>query len=412
MQVCDDVLAKYARLIVQYGVNIQAGQLLHITSETTHLQLARLIVEEAYKAKAVYVNVDLIDPVMQLSRYLHSTDEGISFVPGFLEARFNELTDCNGAVLRLDGSDYPEILSSADTRRVNAARSALRQAAKRFYADGVERARMHWCVAGVPTKGWATKVFPDDPEDVALGKLWHEAVKILRLNHADPIGEWREHNLRLKRRCSRLANLNIRSLRFVGPDTDLNVGISPAAIFRGGTQEGPRGVEFEPNLPTEECFTIPDYRLTEGFARATRPFLVNGTMVRDLKFRFKAGMLVDFSCASGEEALREYLSSDEGARRLGEVALVGIDSPVYQSGLVFREILFDENAACHVAIGMAYRNCLVGGETMSAEELREHGCNESIVHTDIMISSEAVSVIAKSADGSEIEIIDRGSWKV
>lgn len=412
MTTTDTYLQRYADLIVRYGLNVQEGQLVQITSETTHHELVQLVVERAYQAGACYVHVELIDPHIDRARLLYSDSTALSFVPNFVRAKFEELTDSRAATLRITGSEFPELLTGIDAKRINTARSAVRRAAQRFYVDGVEKGQVHWCVAAAPAKGWATKVFPDLSPDVALDRLWNEMVKILRLDQLDPVSEWRIHDDKLKARCRALDALKISELRFVGPGTDLKVGMHALARFKGGTEISPRGVSFEPNLPTEECFSIPDCRLTEGVARATRPFLVNGTMIKDLQFRFEAGMLVDFSCSSGEETFREYLDTDGGARRLGEVALVGIDSPVFRSGHVFREILYDENAACHVAVGMAYRNCIEGGESMTDTRLREVGCNESIVHTDIMISSEEVSVIAKTSDGSECEIIERGVWKV
>jgi aminopeptidase len=204
--------------------------------------------------------------------------------------------------------------------------------------------------------------------------------------------------------------LKIEKLRFLGPGTDLTVGLSDIAIFKGGTEQSPSGMQFEPNLPTEECFTTPDYRKTEGTVSATRPVYINGKLVEGLKMTFTAGEITDFSARSGESTFKEYISSDEGARRLGEVALVGIDSPIYQSGLVFQEILLDENAACHIAIGSAYKFCLSGGEKLSSEELANVGCNESCVHTDIMISSEEVDVVAVAFDGTEHSILKSGKW--
>ncbi len=206
--------------------------------------------------------------------------------------------------------------------------------------------------------------------------------------------------------------MKIRQLHFTGPGTDLKVGLSEKALFKGGSDSGPSGAHFEPNIPTEEVFTTPDARMTEGTARATRPFYINGRLIEGLEMKFSGGVLVDFSAKEGEETFREYVSSDEGAKRLGEVALVGTDSPIFASGLVFQEILFDENAACHIAVGSAYKTCIEGGEDLSEEALAAIGCNESTVHTDMMISSEEVDVSAITYDGVEKPLIKSGAWLI
>jgi aminopeptidase len=221
---------------------------------------------------------------------------------------------------------------------------------------------------------------------------------------------WQEHNRRLRRRAEQLTALQIRELRFTGPGTDLTVGLSSRAIFKGGSDRTPAGHEFEPNLPTEECFTTPDFRRTEGVVTATRPFYVNGKLIKELIITFKNGAISGFSCSEGAATLEAYLQSDEGARRLGEVALVGIDSPIFESGLTFQEILYDENAACHIAVGSAYKGCLEGGASLSDDECCEVGCNVSSVHTDIMISSEEVDVQALLYSGETIDLLVRGRW--
>jgi aminopeptidase len=204
--------------------------------------------------------------------------------------------------------------------------------------------------------------------------------------------------------------MKIKFFHFIGPGTDLKVGLSPRAVFKGGTALSARNVDFEPNLPTEECFTTPDYRMTEGKARTTRPFLINGKQIRGLSLEFKNGEISNFHAEEGQKTFEEYINSDGGSKRLGEVALVGIDSPIYQSGRIFEEILFDENAACHIAIGFAYRFCIEGSEEMSNEELDKIGCNTSHVHTDMMLSSDEVDVHAELYSGQKIQLIKNGTW--
>ena len=409
-QVFSENIRRYADLIVRHGLNLQRGQLLNISAEACHRDFVNLVVEAAYKVGASIVNVDLIDPRFQRTRILTSADEYLEHVPDFIQQKFKELVDTSAANLKIVGPEYPEILSDLDAKAVNRIRKAQFQAAKYFYSEGIERAKIHWCVVAAPTHAWAARLFPGESSDEALRKLWNEIIKACRADRADYLQAWINHNALLQSRAKRLTELKIDTLHFVGPGTDLKVGLSELALFRGGSEPGPRGVDFEPNLPTEECFTTPDYRKTEGIATATRPFLVNGKLIKGLVMTFKGGEIVDFSCQEGHDTFKEYIDSDPGARRLGEVALVGTDSPIFQSGIVFEEILFDENAACHIAVGVAYKICLKNGPTLTEDQLREVGCNESSVHTDMMISSENVDVFANLRNGETIKLIEKGSW--
>jgi aminopeptidase len=293
---------------------------------------------------------------------------------------------------------------------VNDVRKATYIAAKHFYTEGIGKSKVHWCVIAAATPAWGERIFPGLRGCVAEEMLWGEIFKICRVDQSGYAERWREHNLRLKRRAEGLTALRIRELKFSGPGTDLTVGLSPKALFKGGADRTPSGHEFEPNLPTEECFTTPDWRRTEGVVTATRPFYVNGKLIKDLILTFKNGLISGFSCSEGAATLESYLKSDEGAYRLGEVALVGVDSPVFESGLTFQEILYDENAACHIAVGSAYKGCLQGGAELSDEECAELGCNTSTVHTDIMISNEEVDVTAVLDSGATLALLVRGRW--
>ena len=239
--------------------------------------------------------------------------------------------------------------------------------------------------------------------------MWSEIFKICRANKRNCLQLWKKHNHALHKRAERLTAMKIQELHFTGPETDLKVFLSKKAKLVGGGSQGPFS-EFEPNIPTEECFTTPDYRLTTGKVKVTRPVLVNGKLVKDLHLEFKEGKLVHFDASQGKENFASYVDNDEGSRYLGEVALVGIDSPVYKSGKIFEEILYDENAACHIALGFAYTFCLEGGSLMSAEDLTETGCNVSTVHVDMMISNEHVDVEATTYDGKKVKLIHQGKW--
>lgn len=403
-------LRRYAELVVRHGLNVQPGQLVNISGEVIHRSLAGLIVHEAYKLGAGYVHVELIDPLTLRTRILHSHSEYLGTTPAFFSAKFHELVEQGAANLKILGPEYPDYLSDLDPARVNEVRKANYLAAKHFYTEGIEKSQVHWSVIAAATPAWAERIFPDLRGREAEEMLWGEIFRICRVEGDDFLDRWREHDARLKRRAEYLTSLRIRELRFSGPGTELTVGLSPRAIFKGGSDRTPAGHAFEPNLPTEECFTTPDWRRTEGIVTATRPFYVNGKLIKDLILTFKNGLVSGFSCSEGASTLEAYLQSDEGAKRLGEVALVGVDSPVYESGLTFQEILYDENAACHIAVGSAYKGCLQGGASMTEAEYADVGCNTSSVHTDIMISSEEVSVQALVEGGEEIDLLVRGRW--
>jgi aminopeptidase len=405
-------LLRYADLIVSHGVNVQPGQLVQLTAEAAVRDFAALVVDAAYRRGAGYVHLELLEPRAARSRFLHASEESLDKLPDFLRAKSDELVESRAATIRLVGSEDPDILADLPPSRVNRARVAVFRAAKRFYDDGINRNRVHWTVAAAATPGWGRKVFPDLAPRAAETRLWEEILRLVRADREDCLAAWREHDDALHRRASALTSMGISELRFLGPGTDLAVGLSERAVFRGGTEVGPYGARFEPNLPTEEIFTTPDWRRTRGTARVTRPLIINGKLIEGLTLEFAAGKITRYDATSGRETFGEYIRSDEGACRLGEVALVGVDSPVFRSGLVFQEILFDENAACHIAVGSAYKTCLTGGESMSAEELAAVGCNESSAHTDMMISDEQVSVLARVRGGTDVSLLDRGVWQI
>ncbi|MCO6429528.1 MAG: aminopeptidase [Deltaproteobacteria bacterium] len=406
----DASLKNYAKLLVLHGLNVQKGQIVNVTAEVCHRDFAMLIAEEAYRAGSSYVNIDLIEPRLARSRILYSRAENLSYQPPYISAKYKQFVSDTAANIRIVGMEDPEILSDLDPKAVNAVRMGQYLAMKEYYREGIEKSAVHWTIAAGATERWAKRIFPKLTALDAKQALWNEIFKICRVDSGDYLQAWRKHNHVLQSRAKKLTELGIKQLHFTGPGTDLRVGLSSKAIFKGGGDMSPRGVEFEPNIPTEECFTTPDWRATEGFVRATRPFLVNGKLIKGLQMRFHKGEIAEFSADEGREVFDEYISSDAGGRRLGEVALVGIDSPVYQSGLVFEEILFDENAACHIAVGSSYKFCLREGARLSESELADLGANQSTVHTDIMISSDQVDVAVETYEGKSHLIISQGEW--
>lgn len=404
------MLNRYARLLVVHGANVQPGQLVSISGEICHREFALLVAQEAYRAGASSVILDLVEPRLQKFKLDTVDEKHLGFVPRHVSAKFQQVLDEQGATIKLLGPEFPLILADVDPKRVNIERKAFYQAVQSFYEEGIGKSKVQWTIGAVATPAWGERVFPELKGAAAEKALWLELFKIVRVENDDYLAVWKEHNRKLHGRSKRLNELKVRELHFKGPGTDLVVGLSPRARFKGGTDVGPRGAEFEPNIPTEECFTTPDYRVTTGTVKATRPFLVNGVLVKGLTMTFEKGEIVSFEAEAGSDTFREYISSDAGARRLGEVALVGVDSPIYQSGRIFEEILLDENAACHIAVGSAYKFCIDGGGTMTKEDLAAIGCNESCVHTDMMISSDQVDVTARTESSGDIVIIKNGQW--
>ena len=403
-------LNSYAQLIVCHGLNLQKGQIVNISAEVVHRDFAYLVAKTAYEHGARFVNLDLLEPRLARTRLLVAAEEDLSYVPPYVGVKYRDLVDQTAANLKIVGAEDPDLLSDLEPKRVNTVRVHQFLAVKYFYDEGIGKSLVHWTVAAAATPKWAKKVFPALEAETACAKLWDEIFRITRADQQNALELWRVHNQTLQRRAKKLTEMRIKEIHFTGPETDLIVGLSPRAVFKGGGDLSPRGVEFEPNIPTEEVFTTPDWRMTRGKVRATRPFFINGKLICDLRLEFCEGELTTFSAAEGEETFAEYVSSDPGAKRLGEVALVGIDSPVYQSGLVFEEILFDENAACHIAVGSAYKFCLENGALLSDKERQAIGCNESTVHTDMMISSEQVDVTAITYSGETVPLLVRGSW--
>ncbi len=404
-------LATYAQLLVCEGLNVQEGQVVNITGEIVQRNCIEMVARAAYKRGAKYVNVDFIDPVIIRTRIVETKkDSSLCYVPRHIPVKYEDFIEESAAVLRFVGSEEPDILADLPPEKVNAVQKHHRESLRKYYEEGVGKSKVQWTVAAAATPRWAKKVYPELNEKDAYEALWNAIFASCRADREDCIPLWKQHNKKLHQRAEHLTKLKIHELHFIGPGTDLKVYLSKKALFKAGGSETHKGVSFEANIPTEECFTTPDHRHTTGKVRVTRPVLVNGKLVKDLQLEFTNGVITHFTAAEGKDQFGAYIANDAGACRLGEVALVGIDSPIYQSGRIFQEILFDENAACHIAVGFAYRFCLDGGASMTTTELENIGCNDSLVHTDFMISSDEVDVIAKDYEGNTIPLIKRGSW--
>ncbi len=408
--------ALYAELLIKIGVNLQPGQSLRVGAEVAHHEFTRLVCTAAYQAGARYVQVDWIDTPITRSRLLYSQPDHLDFFPEYEVARHREMVEDRWARLALVGAEFPTIFDDVDPalmRRV----ASVRSKKVKFYTQAVMANQLQWCVAAVPTAAWATQVFADLATDEAISQLWQAILRLCRIDQADPVAAWHQHDHHLKQVANFMARNQVRSIRYFdptpGPDgkpaTDLTVGLTDRPVWIGGSSFTPGGVEFQPNMPTEEVFTTPHNGRTEGWVRTSKPAFPFEREVNNAYFRFAQGELVEFQAEKGQGVLEEFFQIP-GARRLGEVSLVDERSPVNQSGLIFYETLFDENAVCHMAFGRAYPEGLENGSTLSEEALRAQGVNESDTHVDFMIGTPTMQVMGICQDGRTVAIMEQGQF--
>jgi len=399
----DELLQGYARLAVEIGVNLQPGQDLQINCYPEHLELARAVADAAYRVGARWVDLNVTDPRVRRSLIEHGPEEQLEWTPPWLLTRLEDVAERQGAVLLLVGDAEPDLFSTLDQPRVAKARMKdLRTRQLQLVATG----KLSWAIIGSPNAGWAEAVLGEPDVD----RLWEAVGTTVRLDEADPVAAWREHITTLKARATSLNARGFDAVRFTGLGTDLTVGLSPRARWMAAETKTAWGQTHVPNLPTEEVFTTPDLRRTEGTVRSTMPLVLQGTVVRDLELRFANGEIVDMKASSGEEVVRKQIETDEGSKHLGEVALVDGDSRVGRTGLTFLNTLFDENATSHIAFGQALQEAVEGGADMTAEEMAEAGVNDSTVHVDFMVGGPGVDVDGLVADGDAVPIIRENAW--
>lgn len=408
-------LRKYAELIARSGLNIMPGQEVIVRTAPEQLDFLEMVVEECYLAGASKVTVEWrYDPVSRLAIKYQSDD-----VLGSVEDW--EKTQLSGRVKKLPAnvyldSDDPDGLSGIDTDKWAKAQQA-RFKIRKGYLDRMEN-RYQWCVAAVPGKKWARKVFPELPEEEAVEKLWEAILRCARADGPSPLSAWEEHNRNLAARCARLNSLKLRRLIYKSElsGTDFSVGLMPQMRFMGGadaleTPEGiSKGVFFNANLPSEEIFTTPRKGDAEGVLVATRPLSYRGVLIENFWIRFKSGKVSEVHAEKNEETLRVMVSMDKGASMLGECALVPYHSPIRDSGILFYNTLLDENASCHMALGDGYSSCLENASSYTPAQARKLGVNQSMIHEDFMIGTPDLSVTGITADGTEVPIFVNGDW--
>ena len=401
------ILREYAKLIVRVGANVQKGQEVLIYADLDQPDFVQMVAEEAYKAKAKLVSVQWNYQPMEKLHSRYQTVKTLGDVPQWQRERQQHYCDALPCRIHLISED-PDGLKGVRMDKLAKARK-LSYPILRPYLDARE-GKQQWCIAAVPGVAWAKKVFPGVRASVAVEKLWEAILATSRVTD-DPIGAWQAHNANLKSRCDYLNSLDIEALHFTADNgTDLTVGMIPEAQFCGGGETSRQGIYFNPNIPTEECFISPMRGKAEGIVYSTKPLSYQGQLIDNFYMKFKDGKVVEAKAETGEELLNTMLSMDEGASYLGECALVPQKSPICESGLLFYNTLFDENAACHLAVGMGYADTIKDHHNKTLEQCREMGINDSMIHEDFMIGCDTMNIDAITKEGKVLPIFRNGNW--
>ena len=400
-------LQSYARLIVQKGINPEPGQDVILIAGLDQPEFVRTVVKACYEQGAGKVIVDWVDMPCSRLDQLYQSQERLSAVEPWELARLQWRVEKLPALLWLD-SDDPDGMDGIDPEKRAKAQMARYPLIKPL-RDAMEN-RFQWCIAGVPGKAWAQKVFPGIPAEEAVEKLWEAILCAARAN-GDPIANWEQHNRTIHGRTEKLNALKFRELIYKSANgTDLRVGLIPEGIFAGAAEKDLSGREFNPNIPSEEIFTSPMRGRAEGIVYATKPLSWQGSLIEDFCIRFENGRAVEVKARKGQEVLEKMISMDEGAACLGECALIDCDSPINNMGILFYSTLYDENASCHLALGRGFENCIRDYGSYKQEELRAMGINDSMIHVDFMIGTSDLDITGIAEDGSEIPIFRNGSW--
>ncbi|HIB3668947.1 TPA: aminopeptidase [Enterococcus faecalis] len=402
-------LKKYARLIAETGVNVQDNHTVVLQISVDQAPLARLITEEAYRLGAAEVIVQWSDETIQREFLAHAAIDRIENVPQY---KIDQTDDwiAKGASRISVVSSNPDALAGVDAQRVAAFQTANGKALVNL-RKATQANKVSWTVVAAASEGWAAKVFPElATSEEQVDALWNEIFKTTRIYEENPVIAWDIHDKKLQEKAAELNEQQFTALHYTAPGTDLTIGLPKNHLWEGAGSYNARGEEFMANMPTEEVFTAPDSRRVDGYVSSTKPLSYAGTIISGMKFTFKDGKVVDFSAEQGEEALKNLLAIDEGAKHLGEVALVPDPSPISQSGLIFYNTLFDENASNHLAFGSAYAFNLQGGTEMSEEELAEAGLNRSQTHVDFMVGSDKMNIDGIKEDGTIVPVFRNGDW--
>ncbi|MGV1952096.1 aminopeptidase [Agrobacterium vitis] len=401
-------LDKLAEVAVKVGLRLVPGQDLVITAPLNALPLVRNITRHAYMAGAGLVTTFYSDEETTLARYAHGSDASFDRASGWLYEGMAKAYAGGAARLAISG-DNPMLLASQDPAKVARANKANSIAYKPAL-EPISNFDINWNISSYPNPSWAAQVFPDLPLDEAVKKLADAIFAASRVDQPDPVAAWMAHNGELAKRSAWLNGERFSSLHFTGPGTDLRVGLADGHEWHGGASTAKNGITCNPNVPTEEVFTTPHALKVDGVVSSTKPLSHQGTLIDNIQVRFEAGRIVEAKASRGEEVLNKVLDTDEGARRLGEVALVPHSSPISASGILFYNTLFDENASCHIALGQCYSKCFLDGASLTPEQIKAQGGNSSLIHIDWMIGSDKVDIDGVKADGTTVPVMRKGEW--
>ncbi|MEK3936462.1 aminopeptidase [Sporosarcina sp. FSL W7-1349] len=408
MTTFENRLERYAELAVKVGVNIQPNQYLLINASTETVEFVRLIVEKAYEAGARQVFVDWVDDIVSRIRFEKAPAESFSEFPAWKVQEREQLAEKGAAFMSIT-SQSPDLLKGIDPARIAESQKAAGQALDRF-RQLMQADKFSWTVIAAPSKAWADKVFSEFPEGDRVPALWEAIFKSVRADQKDPVQAWIEHDKTLHAKVDYLNEKRYRKLHYRAPGTDLTIELPEGHLWCGAGSINEQEQPFMANMPTEEVFTVPLKTGVNGFVSSTKPLSYGGNIIDNFKITFQDGQITEVTADQGEEVLKRLVDTDEGAKYLGEVALVPHHSPISESGLLFYNTLFDENASNHLAIGSAYAFCLEGGKTMSREQLEEKGLNQSITHVDFMIGSDQMDIDGIRQDGTAEPIFRSGNW--
>ena len=401
-------LHQYAEVIVKVGLNLQPRQRLLIYAPLPGAPLVHQVAACAYQNGARLVDVLYYDETLTLTRFQHGPRDTFDEVSPWRARASLEYAQQGDAVLSIAGQD-PDLLKSQDPELIKRYTLASNKMLHP-YAEEVARDSHNWVIASYPSAAWAAKVFPNLPVEARQDRLWEAIFKACRIDQPDPVAAWQTHLQQLSIWRDYLNRQRYAALHYQAPGTDLTIGLADGHQWTSGAPHPPAGHSFTANLPTEEVFTVPHKNRITGTVRATKPLSYSGTLIEDFSLTFKDGHVVDLHATQGETVLRHLIASDEGASSLGEVALVPHSSPISHSGLLFFNTLFDENAACHLALGRGFPFCLQGGTALTDDEFAARGGNSSLIHVDFMIGSGELDIDAITADGRREPLMRHGEW--
>jgi len=401
-------LDRLAEVAVKIGLRLQPGQDVLLTAPAVALPLVRRIAEHAYRAGAGLVTPILSDEEVTVSRYRFAQDHSFDRAANWLYEGMAKAFSANTARLAIVG-DNPMLLSGEDPAKVARA-SKANSVAYQPALDKIVNFDVNWNIIAYPSPSWAKQVFPDDPEDVAVTRLADAIFAASRVDQDGAVAAWDKHNAVLRERTEWLNGQRFHALHYSAPGTDLTIGLADGHEWEGGASLARNGITCNANIPTEEVFTTPHCRRVSGHVVSSKPLSYQGTLIDNIRVKFEEGRIVEARASRGEEVLKKVLDTDEGARRLGEVALVPHSSPISRSGLLFFNTLFDENAASHIALGQCYSNCFVNGANLTPQQVAAQGGNQSLIHIDWMIGTDQTDIDGITADGDRVPVFRKGEW--